>query len=215
MDHELNRVLEMEEPPEPLPISCEVADWESEIGNAWLRFTPCLEKSGLNQRVAVESHVRYRRAQWIQMNKEQRDLYTVWKNQRYANARPHQIKIRELIMSPDCPYLPPSHYACPVCWLSQTIHKEATAAGMRQHCYKAHRIQASSCYDPFTLALGKMIGNDVMLKAEWPNPDGGTPMERVVRPNCLQCYHRGCQEKAVNGIGMRNHLKEHITRTIH
>jgi hypothetical protein len=170
MDRELDQVLDMEEPPIPVQIAGEVNDWDADIDQQWQRFTPCIEKSGLNQRVTVEAHVRYRRAQWIQMSKEQRDLHTTWKNQRYANAKPDEIKVRDLIMCPDCLHLPPSHYACPICWLSQTMHKESTAAGMRQHCYKAHSIQASSCYDPFTLALGRMIGNDVMLKAEFPDP---------------------------------------------
>jgi hypothetical protein len=208
LDHELNTVLDAGEAPEPMPVRTEITDWVLELQNAWINFAQCLNKSGLNQRVAVESLVRYRRAQWIQMTKEQRDLYTVWKNQRYATARPDQVRIRDLIMSPDCLYLPPSHYACPICWISQTIHKEATAAGMRQHCFEAHSIQAKSCYDPFTLALGKMIGKDVILQAEYPDLDGGPPKMTTVRGNYLQCYHRGCQHKAVNGVGIRDHLEK-------
>jgi hypothetical protein len=204
LDRELDLVLNLDEPLIPADIAEEVNDWDKDIEQQWQKFVSCIGKSGLNQRVAVEAHVRYRRAQWIQMNKEQRDLYTTWKSQRYSNAKPEEIKIRDLIMSPDCLHLPPSHYACPICWLSQTMHKESTAAGMRQHCYKAHSIQASSCYDPFTLALGRMIGNDVMLKAVFPDPEIGP---RIVRGNYLQCYHPGCQEKAVNGVGMRTHLE--------
>jgi cytochrome c551/c552 len=208
LDHELEAVLDADEPPEPVPAMTEITDWDEDLENTWINFAPCLDKSGLNQRVAVESLVRYRRAQWIQMTKEPRDLYTVWKNQRYATARPDQVRVRDLIMSPDCLYLPPSHYACPICWMSQTVHKEATAAGMRQHCFKAHSTQAKSCYDPFTLALGKMIGKDVMLQAEWPDTDGGPPRTTTVRGNYLQCYHRGCQHKAVNRVGIRDHLEK-------
>jgi hypothetical protein len=79
---------------------------------------------------------------------------------------------------------------------------------MRQHCSKAHSIPAKSCYDPFTLALGKMIGHDVMLVAEWPDPNGGPPIHRAVRGNYLQCYHKGCNHKAANGVGMREHLEK-------
>jgi hypothetical protein len=184
-DRELDEVLDLDTPPEPVAVNVEVPDWEVELSNMWNNFSGCLSKSGPNQRVAVESLVRYRRAQWTQMSKEQRDAYTTWKGLRYANATPDQIKVRDLIMSPDCLYLPPSHYACPICWLSQTVHKEPIANGMRQHCFKAHSIQGKSCYDPFTLALGKMIGHDVMLAAEWPDPDGGPPMTRTVRGNYL------------------------------
>jgi hypothetical protein len=206
-DRELDEVLDLYTPPEPVAINAEVSDWDQEVANMWNNFSGCVSKSGLNQRVAVESLVRYRRAQWTQMTKEQRDAYTVWKNQRYATAQADQIEVQDLIMSPDCLYLPPSHYACPICWLSQTVHKETTANGMRQHCFKAHSIQAKSCDDPFTLALGKMIGHDVMLEAEWLDPDGGPPRSRTVRGNYLQCYHKGCNHKAVNGVGMREHLE--------
>jgi hypothetical protein len=130
LDRELDQVLDIDEPLEPVQIAGEVNDWDKEIDQQWQHFAPCIEKSGLNQRVTVEAHVRFQRAQWIQMSKEQRDLYTTWKNQRYANAKPDEIKVRDLIVSPDCSHLPPSHYACPICWLSQTMHKESTAAGM-------------------------------------------------------------------------------------
>jgi hypothetical protein len=181
-DRESDAVLDADEPPEPVPVALEVTDWDKDLADTCSHFSGCLAKFGLNQRVAIESLVHHRRAQWTQMTKEQRDVYTAWKTQRYAKAQPDRIRVRDLIMSPDCLYLPPSHYVCPICWLNQTVYKKTTANGMRQHCFKAHSIQAKSCYGPFTLALGKMIGHDVMLEAEWPNPDGRTaPMSRIVR----------------------------------
>jgi hypothetical protein len=63
LDHELDTVLDAGEAPEPVPVMTEITDWDIELQNAWINFSPCLDKSRLNQRVAVESLVRYRRAQ--------------------------------------------------------------------------------------------------------------------------------------------------------
>jgi hypothetical protein len=90
-DRELEHVLDLDTPPEPVAVTVDVSDWDMEVANTWNNFSGCLEKSSLNQRVSAESLVRYRRAQWTQMSKEQRDTYTVWKTQRYV--------VRKLIKS--------------------------------------------------------------------------------------------------------------------
>jgi hypothetical protein len=105
-------------------------------------------------------------------------------------------------MSMECLSLPHAHYQCPICWLNQSVHREPNAAEMRKHCYHAHSLPACKCHDPITLALSRMIGQDVMLAATLQNEERIT-----VRGNHQQCYHRGCQEKSPTGVGMKDHLE--------
>jgi hypothetical protein len=80
MEVQVDRMLDFEEPPEELPAVQEVANWDTEIENEWLKFREILPLSGLQQRVAIAAHVRNRRVQWVSMNQEKRDLYNLWKS---------------------------------------------------------------------------------------------------------------------------------------
>jgi hypothetical protein len=139
-----------------------------------------------------------------------RQLYDLWKAQTFAQKKEEEIKVRDLIMSSECLHLPNAHYACTICWLNQRVHKEPNAVEMRKHCYHAHSLQACKCHDPITLALSRMIGQDVMLSAVLQNEEKIT-----VRGNYQQCYHRGCQEKSANGVGTKIHMetKHHSSNT--
>jgi hypothetical protein len=136
------------------------------------------------------------------MHKEQRNMYTLWKGMRYADAKSSEIKVRDLVMSLDCLYLPHSHYACPIFWLSHIVHKEPSAAEMRTLVYRSHSIQSNACHDTFTLALRRMLDKDVMLSAEFGQS------KVIIHGNYQQCYYPGFQERSVNGTGMRSHLEK-------
>jgi hypothetical protein len=173
---QVDEMLDLEQPPEELPAVQE-----------------------------VESHVRNRRAQWVSMNQEKRDLYKLGKTQTFTQHPAEEIKIRDLIMSMECLHVPHTYYAYPACWANQSVHREPSELDMRKHCCHAHNIQAYQCHDPITLTLKQMVGQDVMLAAD-AEANGET--ERIiVRGNYQHCYYKGCQHKAQNGVGMRGHLE--------
>jgi hypothetical protein len=198
--------LALEKEPEELQPVAEVDNWNSEIENAWTNFSEILPKSGLQQRVEIEGFVRNRRAQWVAMDQTKRELYNQWKIEKFVQQKdPEQIRLRDLILSMQCLHIPRSHYACPICWHSLTVHKENSADGMRKHCFHAHNLPAYRCHDPITLTLRQMVGQDVMLAAEIENQ--GTLERIIVRGNYQQCYHLHCQHKSMNGVGMLGHLE--------
>jgi hypothetical protein len=75
LNAQVERMLELEEPPPELPAVREINDWNSELENAWNAFKGHLAEPGPAQRVTVDALVRERKAQWIGMNKERREGY--------------------------------------------------------------------------------------------------------------------------------------------
>jgi hypothetical protein len=124
LERRVEGMLDFEAPPDIPTAVEEVDDWNSEIQNAWFRFSDNLQKSGLQQRVAIESFVRNRRDQWMSMNQAKRDLYTTWKIEKFGRAKADQILIRDLITSMECLHIPHTHYACSICFRNNTVHKE-------------------------------------------------------------------------------------------
>jgi hypothetical protein len=111
-ERRLAHQLTLEQEPEELQPVAEVNDWGAEIANAWTNFSEILSKPGLQQRVEIEAFVRNRRAQWVAMNQEKRELYNQWKIQTFVQQRdPNLIRLRDLIMSMQCLHIPHSHYA--------------------------------------------------------------------------------------------------------
>jgi hypothetical protein len=193
----LEHQLSLEREPETLLPEVEVDNWSAEVENAWTNFSEILQKSGLQQRVEIEAFVRKRCSLWVAMDAGKRELYHQWKIEKFVQQKdPHQILLRDVIMSMQCLEIPHSHYACPICWRNLTVHKEASAEGMRKHCFHAHSLPAYRCHDPITLTLRQMIGQDIMLAAEIGNE--GHPDKIIVRGNYQQCYHLNCQHRAVN-----------------
>jgi hypothetical protein len=114
-ESDLDESVELEELPEEFPVVCVSEDWDAAIPNSRERFKGHLTESWRSLRVAIEAHVRNRRAQRIAINKEQRGRYSMRRSRRCADSSADQILVRDLIMSPDCISLPHSDYACPIC----------------------------------------------------------------------------------------------------
>jgi hypothetical protein len=168
LDHQLCP----EKEPEELQPVMEADSWSAEVDNAWTNFSEILQKTGLQQGVEIEVFVRNRRALWVAMDAEKRDRYNQGKIERFVQQKdPHQILLRDLIMSTQCLHIPHSHYACPICWHTLTVHREASAEAMRKHCFHAHNLPAYRCHDPITLTLRQMVAKTSCLQQSLTTKD--------------------------------------------
>jgi hypothetical protein len=202
----LRRMWETEEfqpePEEPLP---EGQDWDKVVEESWEEFKGFLQESGLMIRVAIEKLVKRRREQWAKLPKLDRDRYTTRKIAKFAEKRPEEMKIRDLLMSFEATRMHQHHYGCPICWEAGAIHREENISEMKRHCYQCHQIPARRCHDPFMLAISRMIWKDVTLVGVGKEQD--SKFEIQVKGNYQQCCYPGCQEKVTNGVGIKKHLE--------
>jgi hypothetical protein len=86
------------------------------------------------------------------------------------------------------------------------VYRENNITETREHCYRMRSIQEGKVHDPFTLTDARMLERYLALFGLIPKRATEMWTEIRIKGSHQHCYHPGCQEQVITGVGMKKHV---------